>query len=354
MTLLLTNDAMESLDIHPTEVVPVLEAAFRDVGERRAPAPARVRMYVPTPGDGPTFWVNDIVGAAPSSGTAAVRLDAVFSRYVETPQGKNRVRQGDFSGLVLLWDMGSAELLAILHDHYLSTRRVAATTAIGVHHLAREDAEVLALYGTGHQAEQHLLAMCDARPFREVRVYSRSEENRRDFVRRLGDTVDATVVAVDSSDACITGADVVVTATNARTPVFDGALLTAGMHLTTIVGSDKTTKGTEVDETAVLRADRIVTNLKEQIRVDEQPKTFPLLERGALAWDDIAELHDVVAGTAPGRQSEDEVTFHDNNTGMGLQFAAMGRLVYERALAAGIGVEVDGDLFMTRGGSYAP
>lgn len=354
MTLLLTNEMMEALDIHPSEVVPVVEAALRDVGEGRTPSPPRRRMYVRRPEGDPTFWVNNIMGAAPSSGTAAVRLDAVFSRYIDSSQGKRRVREGDFSGLVLLWDMADAQLKAIIHDHYLSTRRVAATSAIGVRHLARADSAVLALFGTGHQAEQHLLALCDVRPIREVRVYSRDAENRRGFVDRLATRVAATVVAVDDPAAAIAGADVICTATSARSPVFDGALLRGGMHLTTIVGSDRHTKGTEVDQIAVRRADRIVTNLRSQIEIDEQPKIYPLIESGDLTWADIDELHDVVTGAAAGRKSAEEVTFHDNNTGMGLQFAAMGELVYRRALEAGIGIELDTDLFMTRGGHYAP
>lgn len=354
MTVLLTNEAMEELHIHPSEVVPVVEAALRDVGRQHAPAPPRRRMYVHRVDSGPTFWVNNIMGVAPSSGTAAVRLDAVFSRYIRSPKGDRRIREGDFSGLVLLWDMNNAELKAIIHDHYLSTRRVAATSAIGVRLLAREDAKTLALYGTGHQAEQHLLALCDARPIREARVYSRREENRREFAERLGPQVDADVRAVDDAAAAIKGADLVCTATSARSPVFDGALLDAGMHLTTIVGSDKETKGTEVDHSAVRRADRIVTNLRSQIEIDEQPKLYPLLQRGELKWGDIDELADLVAGSVPGRSSDDEVTFHDNNTGMGLQFAAMGQLVYERAVEAGIGVDLDTEMFMTRGGNYAP
>jgi ornithine cyclodeaminase/alanine dehydrogenase-like protein (mu-crystallin family) len=97
-----------------------------------------------------------------------------------------------------------------------------------------------------------------------------------------------------------------------------------------------------------------VTNLKEQIQIDRQPKLLWAVEDGLLAWEEIHDLSEVVAGRAPGRIARDEITLHDNNTGMGIQFAALGALVLERAEAQRLGTQLPDELFMTRGGDYAP
>lgn len=97
-----------------------------------------------------------------------------------------------------------------------------------------------------------------------------------------------------------------------------------------------------------------MTNLKEQIQVDRQPKLLWAIEEGTLAWQDIHDLSEVVAGSAQGRASPTQITLHDNNTGMGIQFAALGSLILERARAQGLGRELPDDLFMTPGGEYAP
>jgi alanine dehydrogenase len=165
---------------------------------------------------------------------------------------------------------------------------------------------------------------------------------------------DREVIAVDNPRQVVEGADIVACATNSRSPVFDGRWLAPGTHVTPIVGTDQSASGSEIDEVTVRRASLIATNLKEQITVDRQPKLLHLVESGELSWDRIHDLADVVAGRAPRRTSDHEITLHDNNTGMGIQFAAVGSLVLERARAQGLGTELPDGLFMTRGGSYAP
>jgi ornithine cyclodeaminase/alanine dehydrogenase-like protein (mu-crystallin family) len=166
--------------------------------------------------------------------------------------------------------------------------------------------------------------------------------------------VDCEVRPVDEPRSVVEGADVVVTATNSRTPVFDGHWLAPGMHVETIVGTDASAAGSEIDREVVRRADLIVTGLKEQIQVDRQPKLLWAIEEGILSWDDLHDLSEVVAERAPGRTSPEQITLHDNNTGMGIQFAALGALVLDRARTQGLGTTLPDALFSTRGGDYAP
>src|SRR5439155_15310625 len=131
------------------------------------------------------YWFNNIMGAVPGCQTMALRFDSAFFRLVDVAGSTRKVRAGDFVGLVLLFDMASGELQAALHDHYLSTRRVAATGAVPARYLARSDARVMGLFGSGQQATTQVLAMAAVRPLELIKVYSPDPEHRRAFARRM-------------------------------------------------------------------------------------------------------------------------------------------------------------------------
>jgi len=355
LVLLLTNEDMERIaGVDAPAVIDVVERAYFGLGKGEAVNPPRRRLTAPLRQEGATYWFNNIMGAVPSINTLALRIDSTSFRLATVDGMTRKVRAGDFVGLVLLFDMATGALEAILHDHFLSTRRVAATGAIAAKRLARSDSEVMGLFGSGQQATAQVHAMAAVRPLRLVKVYSPNPEHRVSFAARMSDETGVEVRAVDTPDAVVDGSDIVVTATNSRSPVFDGRALRPGTHVETIVGTDQSAAGSEIDRDAVRRADVIVTNLKEQIQVDRQPKLLWAIEEGVIAWDQIHDLGEVVAGIAPGRTADDQVTLHDNNTGMGIQFAALGSLILQLAREQDLGTPLPDDLFVTRGGEYAP
>jgi|SRR5579871_2844764 len=355
MVLVLTNDDMEQIDQLPmTAIIGAMEDAYRELGKGAAQNPPRRRLTLQATDADNTYWFNNIMGAIPSLHTMALRIDSSFFRLVDLGGATRKVREGEFVGLVLLFNTASGALTGILHDHYLSTRRVAATGALGAKYLARADSRVMGLFGTGHQAAAQVVAMAAVRPLELIKVYSPNPEHRRAFVTRLQGEVDCEIRAVEGARQVVDGSDVIVTATNSRSPVFDGGWLVPGMHVETIVGTDQSAAGSEIDREAVRRADLIVTGLKEQIQVDRQPKLLWAIEEGLLSWDQLHDLSEVVAGRTPGRTSAMQITLHDNNTGMGTQFAALGALILERAGQQGLGTELPDALFATTGGDYAP
>jgi ornithine cyclodeaminase/alanine dehydrogenase-like protein (mu-crystallin family) len=198
------------------------------------------------------------------------------------------------------------------------------------------------------------MALAATRELDLIKVFSPNPEHRRDFAARMSDEVSVEIQAMNEPRAVVDGSDIVITATNSRSPVFDGSWLRPGMHVETIVGTDQSAAGSEIDHEAVRRSDLIVTNLKEQIAVDKQPKLLWAIEEGLLAWDQIHDLSEVVAGTAPGRTSAEQITLHDNNTGMGIQFAALGSMILKLAREQNLGTSLPDELFITRGGDYAP
>jgi len=355
MVLLLTNEDMERIvGLETSTVIAAVEDAYRELGQSIAVSPPRRRLTITPPDGGVTYWFNNIMGAVPSIDTLALRIDSTSFRLETTDGMTRKVRAGDFVGLVFLFDTASGDLQGILHDHFLSTRRVAATGAVGAGHLARADARVLGLFGTGHQAAAQVMAMAATRPLELIKVFSPNADHRRAFALRMSDEAGVEVRAVDDPKAVVEGSDIVVTATNSRSPVFDGSWLELGMHVETIVGTDQSAAGSEIDREAVRRADLIVTNLREQIQVDKQPKLLWAIEEGLLSWDQVHDLGEVVAGLAPGRTSRDQITLHDNNTGMGIQFAALGSLILRLAREQDLGTPLPDELFITRGGDYAP
>lgn len=360
MVLVLTNRDMEGL-LTMSECIDAVEEAFRELGQRLAQVIPRRRLHVPLPpeGDGlrTWYWLNVIPGAVPGCDTAAVRLDSAQIRF-RTVHGTTRMEfPGDFCGFVLLFGIRDRMLKGIVQDHYLSPLRVGATTGVAAKYLARPDATTVGIFGSGEQARAQVAALCAVRPIKRVKVYSLREGNRRKFARAMEEEFGVEGVPVGSPREAVQGADVVITATNAGEPVFDGAWLEAGTHLVAMIGANRFDRRREIDDEAVRRSDIVVVNLKEQVEIDDQPELISPLRRGFIQWDQIYELADLVTGRIPGRTSSTQITHHNNNVGMGIQFAAVGDLVLRKARARGLGTVLPLDLFVTRRAAeelYAP
>jgi ornithine cyclodeaminase/alanine dehydrogenase-like protein (mu-crystallin family) len=286
----------------------------------------------------------------------ALRIDSSFSKEVQVAGSKRRVYPGDFIGLVFLFDMDSCELLAIMDDHHISTMRVGATAGVASKYLAREDAQVMGLLGSGEQAKTQLTAHLAVRPLTKVKVYSPTRENREKFARQMSALTGVEVVPVDSAEEAVRGSDIVNAATNTVEPVVHGRWLEEGMHVTSLVGGDGFLPRRELDDDAIKRSDLIVVGYKPQIFLDKQAEFHDRIERGIVKAEDLHELGELLNGKCRRRRNDKEITLFKNNTGMGIQFAATARKMYEKAREKGVGTELPLDLFMTRRGdkAYSP
>lgn len=234
---------------------------------------------------------------------------------------------GDAHFVLPLFDAESGELLAVLDGASLNPFKTGAAGAVGVDALAREDASTLALLGSGPQARGQLRAVATVRDLTTVNVFSPTKGHRESFAAEMNEEVDATVAAVASSDAAIEDADVVVTATTATEPVFDGDLLGEGAHVTAMGQYHPDRR--EIDTTTVARS-TYVPDLRA--RVDRDAGAFiQAVAEGAVTGDHVhAELGEVVAGEARGRERADEVTVFDSG-GTAIETVAAAHLLYERA-----------------------
>jgi len=349
MVLVLKNEQMKDL-LPMSEEIEAIEQAFRELGEGKAMNAPRARLRIPWKEEGGQYYFNNIMGLVPGMKSMALRIDSSFSTEIEIGGSKRRVYPGDFIGLVMLFDMDTCEILAMMDDHYVSTMRVAATTAVASKYLARKDAKVMGLLGSGEQARTQVTAHLIVRPLTKIKVYSPTKENRERFAREMSQETGVEIIPVGSAAEAIRGSDIVNAATNTVDPVVEGKWLEAGMHVTSLVGGDGFLPRKELDDEAIKKAGLIIVGYKPQIFLDHQAEFHDRLASGLVKAEDLHELGELLNGKCRGRKDDEEITFFKNNTGMGIQFAATARKMYEKAREKGIGAELPLELFMTKRG----
>jgi ornithine cyclodeaminase/alanine dehydrogenase-like protein (mu-crystallin family) len=355
MVLVLKNEQMENL-LPMAEEIEAIEQAFRELGQGIAMNAPRARLRTPWKEEGGQYYFNNIMGLVPGLKSMALRIDSSFSKEVLVDGSKRRVYPGDFIGLVMLFDMDTCEILALMDDHHISTLRVAATSAVASKVLARPDARVMGLLGSGEQAKTQVTAHVAVRPLTKIKVYSPTRANREKFAREMSEQTGVEVVPVSSAEEAVRGSDIVNAATNTVDPVVQGRWLEEGMHVTSLVGGDGFLPRRELDDEAIKRAGLIVVGYKPQIFIDKQAEFYDRIERGLIKAEDLHELGELLNGKCRGRRDGKEITLFKNNTGQGIQFAATARKMYEKARQRGVGTELPLDLFMTRRGdkTYSP
>ncbi|WP_338742451.1 ornithine cyclodeaminase family protein [Haloplanus salilacus] len=317
-TLFLTSEDVAGLAT-PAEYVDAVREGYRQRGEG-APAEPRTALYNEEP---PGLF---------TSYTAVLPDDGVMGGYVYSAG----FGEGDAWFVAPLYDAESGEPLALVDGASMNPFKTGATGAVGVDALARPDASAVAVVGSGAQARGQLRAVAAVRDVETVWVYSPTKDHRESFAGEMDRRLDASVAAVSSSDAAVEGADVVVTATNASEPVFDGDLLDPGTHVTAM-GQYHPEKR-ELDDTTVARSTYVI-DLRGRLERDAG-SFIHAVDSGAVDADHChAELGEVVAGEAPGRTDDDEITVFDSG-GTGIETVAAAAMLYERAREAGLGESI--------------
>jgi ornithine cyclodeaminase/alanine dehydrogenase-like protein (mu-crystallin family) len=307
-------------------------AAMAEVLEARA----RGETYMPlrsvmAPPDAP-----GVLGLMPAWRGPGEDRNGVFSLKVVGVMPDNPARGLDaHQGVVALFDGENGVPLAVLDASAVTAVRTAAVSAVATATLAREDARVLAIIGAGVQARAHVAALLGARSFQRVRVYAPTTGHAQRLVDWAASRVAAEVTG--SAEEAVRGADVVVTATSSRTPVLARAWLGAGVHVNAIGASMPSAM--EIDP-EVLVASALFADSRESLR-NEAGEFRWAVERGLIDGEDHvrAELGEVLAGLAPGRRDDEELTLF-RSLGLAVEDLAAAQLAVETARRLGLGVEV--------------
>ena len=187
--------------------------------------------------------------------------------------------------------------------------------------------------GTGYQGVTQLAAVATVREIREVRVFSRTAERRERFAAEMEAQLGLTVRAVDTAEAAVSGADIVNVITSSATPVLHGGWLAPGTHIN--AAGCNVISHREIDVETVRRADLVVADSVEQAR-REAGDLLPAVDQGVIAWQQVRELADIVAGNVVGRTTADEITLFESQ-GVAVEDVTAAAVVYRRAVERGFG-----------------
>jgi len=308
-------------------LIPAVGRTFQAYSSGEAAAPERTVLPLPL---GATLTMPAYL---PHEGFTTVKVASV---YPENPaRGLATIH-----GVVALLDAKTGVPLVLMDAAYLTGARTGAASGAATDALASPTARSLAVFGTGFQARFQVEAVACVRPLERVQVYSPDQERCERFVAQLRERFrsagrEVEVAAATSARQAASGAEVVCVATSSSEPVFEARDLAQGAHVNGVGSYRLDMRETPAD---FVRAARVVVDSREAARA-EAGDLLPGVEAGDLAWEDLPELGEVLAGVAPGRRSSGDWTFF-KSVGLPVQDCAAAALVYRRALDLDLGVRL--------------
>lgn len=324
MTLILNRNEVASV-LTMKDCMTAVEQAFRELAEGTAILPLRTAI---TPPDGLSLYMPAYLK---QMGALACKVVTV---YKNNPAKHNLPTT---IGKVLLQDPETGNVICIMDGGYLTAVRTGAASGVATRYLARKtEGQVAAIFGAGVQAKMQLWAVAEARNLSKAYVYDLSDEAVKKFIAEMGPKLNLKIIPASSS-ADMMKADIIVAATSSSTPIFDGNNVKEGAHINGI--GSHTAVQRELD-TAIVKRSKFVGDSYEACFKESGDIIIPV-NAGEIPKEHFyAELGELITGKKPGRTSETEITLFKSN-GLAIQDAATAKLVYEKALAAGIGSNVD-------------
>jgi alanine dehydrogenase len=353
------------------ELIIALEDVFRGVLTRESVHRGRIDIYVPNDNpDGYYRW-GTMEGASKKLGMHAIRMKSDVLTYPKDANGdftteeKYCVEPGTYCGLVWLFSTRNGEPLAIINEGHLQHMRVAASGAIGVKYLARENAETVGMFGSGGMARDFLRAARCVRPIRKVKVYSPTEAHRVAYAKEMSQELEIEVEALDNPRDVTRGVDIIATCTDNLRPFIEREWIEPGQHLTTTGGNnwvEDVYRGADLVMSQDLPSPKPDDGGGEQRfevgrgfspgayiagseeEVNRLPPAAMRIQRGGGVhmWNWL----DLVAGNVAGRMNDGQITIFHAGGVKGLDLLAGGHLVYTKAKELHRGREIPTEWFL--------
>lgn len=308
------NDVRQLLSVDMA--MAAVESAHRDLSNGQAQDTPRARTRLPQSA------LHLLQGALPERGIFG------YKAYTSNRSG-NRF-------LVYLFNAGSGEMEAVIESDYLGMIRTGAASGVAAKCLARPDAVVAGVFGSGWQAEGHIRAICAALPLELVKVHARKADKLADFCARMRELTGIRIEPVDAPEDAVRGSDLVGTVTTAAQPLFDANWLEEGAHVNA-AGSNALIRQ-ELSEAAIRRCQLLVVDSVPSA-LAESGDLVPLLEKGRIHARQLVELGDILIGRRAGRENASQITLFESQ-GMAIQDLAVALCVLARAREVGIGQDL--------------
>lgn len=380
MPLFINNDE-QARTIAASEAISAMEKILREYARGDAIRRPRIDNYLPTDRPGEYFCMSTMEGGARAPGYYALRIKPDVISWPEVDGKRRRItystKPGLYGGLVLLYDSSTAELLAIMNDGYVQHLRVAATAALGAKYMAKPDADVLAIIGSGGMARFFAPAIRAVRPIKRIQVYSPNRARLQTFCAEIEDQLKCEVIACESVAAAVNEASVLSLCTSSLTPVIDGKFLPPGSHVTNVRPQELSPDAYARIDVVGLFVDRATMKLSGFVDDDfagvsgdamayigGQPSERAGVPKNAarqgvypnarcaqcVNWESgkpfVRDRPDLISTIANISYGVLEGEAGASSGIQGLQFAAVGGAIYETARALGLGTELPQGMFL--------
>lgn len=319
MALLLRESDVREVLAMP-ELIEAMEAALKAFSAGQVTQPVRTAIEVPA---GPGFF-----GLMPAYLHDPPALGA---KLVTVFHGNEHRGLTSHLGTIVLLDPETGATLSIMDGRYITAVRTAAVSAVAARYLAHRDAATLGIVGSGVQARSHLEALGHVRSLREVRAWSPTAANLARFVAEA-----PSVRAASNAENAVRGADIIVIATSASTPVVQSDWVADGALVISLGAYRPHMR--EMDPELTARA-RLFVDSRAAALQESGDVLLGIQEGRFTASHIVAEVGEVAAGRATGRGNDREVTIF-KSLGLAVEDVAAAKLVYDRARRVGKGSEI--------------
>lgn len=268
--------------------------------------------------------------------SVAEGLEALGLKVVTVAPHNKKIGKKTINGIVMLSDFQTGEPLALLEGSYLTMIRTGALSGVATKHLARHNAKNLCIIGTGEQAKGIAEAVLAVRDIEKIILYNRTEEKAYAFAQYIQEKFNKPAYVYSNANEAISEADIIVTTTNASTPVFTETLQ-KGVHVNA-VGSFRPSMQ-ELPSHAIANATKVVVESKEAALEETGDLQVPIKEGLFEASDIHAELGQIISGEKAGRENDEEITIF-KSVGLAVVDIIVAKYLYEKALENGMGTMI--------------
>jgi ornithine cyclodeaminase/alanine dehydrogenase-like protein (mu-crystallin family) len=370
--LFIHNDVVQQV-LTMQDSIDALEKAFRELVAGTATHRPRCDLYAPSArADGYYRW-GTMEGA--NDGIFAIRMKSDIVFWPRDASGtwteeKYCMQPGTWCGLVFLFSTETGEPLALINDGLIQHVRVGAGAGLGVKELSRKDASVVGMLGSGGMARTFLEAFCCVRDIKKVKIFSPTKANRETYAKEMSDKLRIEVEPVDSAREVHRGVDILSSCTDTMFPTIVAEWLEPGVHITIVnafeISAESLAKcdvkirqgiqGLKILEDVFedeVGGDRLTVKaaighspVAFVAGTPEQRKRLPPRNKSRDLVNVYPSYGDLISGQMSGRQNDRQITFYQNSGMQGLQFSAVGGVVYRKAKALGLGRQLPTEWFL--------